>query len=85
VAEPDANLKEVEDLLGYAFRDSALLFQALCHRSYMNEQGLQPIDSNERLEFLGDSVVELAVTHLLYEDFPDLPEGELTKLRSPDT
>lgn len=81
--EPDPVLGEVEDLLGYKFNDPSLLFQALCHRSYVNENGMPYIDSNERLEFLGDSVVELAVTHLLFEDFPDLPEGELTKLRSP--
>lgn len=73
----------MENLLGYAFDDRAFLEQALRHRSYANEQGLPLIESNERLEFLGDSVIELAVTSMLYEDFPDYPEGELTKLRSP--
>ena len=81
--EPELVLGKVEDLLGYGFKDRSLLFQALCHRSYVNEKGLPYIESNERLEFLGDSVVELAVTHVLFEDFPELPEGELTKLRSP--
>lgn len=76
-------LSEVEKLLGYKFKDRSLLFLALCHRSYINEIGLPLIESNERLEFLGDSVVELAVTHVLYEDFPDYLEGELTKLRAP--
>ena len=80
---PEPVLEGVTDLLGYRFVDNHLLFQALCHRSYANEIGLPSIESNERLEFLGDSVVELAVTHLLFEDFPDYPEGELTKLRSP--
>lgn len=75
-------LEEVEGLLGYTFKDSSLLLQALCHKSYANEMGWPLIESNERLEFLGDSVVELAVTHLLFEEFPEYPEGELTKLRA---
>jgi ribonuclease-3 len=83
LTELDPILNGVEDLLGYNFKDRSILSQALCHRSYAYEKGLPPIESNERLEFLGDSVVELAVTHLLYEDFPDYFEGELTKLRSP--
>jgi len=73
----------VENLLGYTFDDRELLAQALSHRSYTNEKGRPLIESNERLEFLGDSVIELAVTHVLFEDFPEYPEGELTKLRSP--
>lgn len=76
-------VEALENILGYAFDDDSLLLQALCHRSYANEQGLPLIDSNERLEFLGDSVIELAVTHLLFEDFPESAEGELTKLRAP--
>jgi len=82
VNEPDKTVKAMEKILGYRFKDRSLLFKALCHRSYIYEQGLRPLDSNERLELLGDSVVELAVTHVLYEDFPDFPEGELTKVRS---
>jgi len=83
VNEHEDTLKAVEDVLGYEFRDRPLLLLALCHRSYTNEKGWPLIESNERLEFLGDSVVELAVTHLLYEDFPEYPEGELTKVRAP--
>lgn len=79
----EKNLTEVEKLLGYEFKDRSLLHLALCHRSYINELGLPLVESNERLEFLGDSVVELAITHVLYEDFPDYLEGELTKLRAP--
>lgn len=81
--EPDRTVEEVEKILGYQFDDRSLLFQALCHRSYVNERGWPILESNERLEFLGDSVIELAVTFVLYEDFPDYPEGELTKLRAP--
>jgi ribonuclease-3 len=83
VEEPEEALQIVEDILGYTFNDTSLLYLALRHRSYVNELGLPTIESNERLEFLGDSVVELSVTHVIYEDFPDYPEGELTKLRSP--
>jgi ribonuclease III len=83
VSEPIEAARRVEELLGYEFKHPMLLLQALCHRSYINEEGLPLLASNERLEFLGDSVVELAVTHVLYEDFPDYPEGELTKLRAP--
>lgn len=80
--EPDKSVEAMEKLLGYRFKDRSLLFMSLCHRSYINERGLPLLDSNERLEFLGDSVVELAVTHVLYEDFPDYAEGELTKVRA---
>lgn len=80
----DGNLvREVEEALGYRFADPALLLHALCHRSVVHEWGRPLIESNERLEFLGDSVVELAITHFLFEDYPDYPEGELTKLRAP--
>lgn len=76
-------LEGVEELLGYGFKDRAILLRALCHRSYVYENGLSPADSNERLEFLGDSVVELSASHMLFEDFPDFAEGELTKVRAP--
>jgi len=83
VEELESTLDSVEELLGYQFDDRRILLQSLCHKSYANERGWPLIDANERLEFLGDSVVELAVTHLIYEDFPDYAEGELTKLRAP--
>lgn len=75
-------LDAVEELLGYRFNDRKLLMQSLCHKSFANERGWPLIDANERLEFLGDSVVELSVTHLIFEDFPDYSEGDLTKLRA---
>ena len=83
VKEHENILEAVETTLGYKFRDRSLILLALCHRSYTNERGWPLTQSNERLEFLGDSVVEIAVTHMLYEDFPEYPEGELTKLRAP--
>ena len=82
VEEHENKLSAVEDVLGYEFHDRSLLLLALCHKSYSNEQGWPLTESNERLEFLGDSVVELAVTHMLYEDFPEDSEGELTKIRA---
>ncbi len=66
--------------LGYVFVDRALLSLALTHRSWCSEHAGYP--SNERLEFLGDSVLGLAVTHCIYHTYPDMPEGELAKLRA---
>ncbi len=63
------------------FKDRELLLQALTHSSFANEQPV-PVSSNERLEFLGDAVLELAVSELLMRAFPDLPEGDLTKKRA---
>jgi ribonuclease-3 len=74
------------EALGYSFRDPALLEQALTHRSYTNEatasQDAGPCPDNERLEFLGDAVLELCVSRLLYDRHPGLPEGNLTQLRA---
>ena len=58
------------------------MLQALTHSSYVNEKGLSPLESNERLEFLGDSVLEIVITDELFSGFPDLTEGELTKVRA---
>ena len=68
--------------MGLKFRDPQLLRQALVHRSYLNEQGGPPTDSYERLEYLGDAVIELTVSTELYRRFPTLSEGELTKSRA---
>jgi ribonuclease-3 len=66
--------------LGWTFRDASLLELALTHRSYCSEHGID--DSNERLEFLGDSVLGFVVTTYVYDEYPRLPEGELAKLRA---
>ena len=68
--------------LGVKFRDLSLLQQALVHRSYLNENPDLPLASNERLEFLGDAVLGFVVAEEIYQRFPDLSEGELTKFRS---
>jgi ribonuclease-3 len=74
--------QRLESALGLKFRDPALLQQALVHRSLLNEQGGQPEDSYERMEYLGDAVLELTVSTELFRRFPLLDEGDLTKLRS---
>jgi len=73
---------ELEELLGLHFRDKDLLTNAFIHRSYPNEHAECPFDSNERLEFLGDAVLELSVSEYLYHTYPNHPEGDLTNYRS---
>ena len=75
------NLDELQRIIGYRFNDAQLLSQALTHRSYINESK-NNLQNNERLEFLGDAIVELWSSDLLYSEFPSLAEGELTNLRS---
>ena len=75
-------LAKLEQAVGYKFRDKKILEQALRHRSYVNEHKLKRLDCNERLEFLGDAVLELISSEYLFGQFPQMPEGELTKLRA---
>lgn len=72
----------LEEKLGVAFSNKQLLLQALTHRSYLNENPDFELGHNERLEFLGDAVLELVVTEELYKRFPDKPEGDLTSFRA---
>jgi len=74
-------LSELEVILGFEFKNKDILKTSLTHRSYLNEHRNWPLPHNERLEFLGDAVLELAVTGYLYKTFSK-PEGELTNLRS---
>jgi ribonuclease-3 len=74
--------ERLEPVLGLRFRDPGLLQQALVHRSFLNEQEGSPYDSYERMEFLGDAVLELVISNELYQRCPDLAEGELTKSRA---
>ncbi len=76
------NLSSLESTLGFEFKNKDLLLQALTHRSFLNERPDFRLGHNERLEFLGDAVLELAVTEALYDRFPDKPEGELTSFRA---
>ena len=72
----------LEERLGYSFRNRALLETALTHSSYANENRASGIVCNERLEFLGDSVLGVTVAAFLYRHFPDMPEGRMTRLRA---
>ena len=78
----DTNLKELQASINYHFKDIYLLREALTHKSFAHEQPGTRSIGNERLEFLGDAVLELSITHILMERFPDYSEGTLTKLRA---
>lgn len=75
-------LKELEKRIGYHFQNPELLEKALRHSSYANEHKMNRIECNERLEFLGDAVLELVSSEHLFAQFPQMPEGELTRLRA---
>ena len=75
-------MEELEKKLGYTFRDPELLRAALYHSSYANEHRAGGITSNERLEFLGDAVLGFVTAEYLYAKHPDLPEGDLTRIRA---
>jgi ribonuclease III len=75
------DLQQFQEKIGFSFNDQDLLQQVFVHRSYLNEHKSYTLDHNERLEFLGDAVLELVVTDHLYRSFPN-PEGELTIWRS---
>lgn len=75
-------LEELEKRIGYHFQNISLLKQAITHSSYMNEQKIKKAGDYERLEFLGDAVLELISSEFLFRTHPDLPEGELTKMRA---
>jgi len=77
-----SDLKKLQSILGYEFKDESLLKHALTHSSMSNEEHTGRLGSNERLEFLGDAVLELASSDYFYAHFPEQPEGELTRLRA---
>jgi len=76
------DFSKLEDKLDLEFNDQDLLIQAFIHRSYLNEHSDFELDDNERLEFLGDAVLELVVTNYLFKNYPDKPEGDLTNWRA---
>lgn len=75
-------LQEFQKRIGYTFQSEKLLKQALTHSSYANERRLKKLSDNERLEFLGDAVLEIITSEFLFREYPDRTEGELTKLRA---
>lgn len=75
-------IKKIESLIRYEFKDKSLLIRALTHSSYSNEQKKNGYDNNERLEFLGDSVLSIIMSEYLYNTYKGLEEGQLTKIRA---
>ena len=78
----EEDLSVLEGSLGYRFSDKSLLKQALTHSSYANEHRKEKLSDNERLEFLGDAILEMVSSDLLYHSRPDMKEGQLSKLRA---
>jgi ribonuclease-3 len=78
----EKDFAEFEQLIGVKFKNPAILQQAFTHRSYLNENKSLKIGHNERLEFLGDAVLELVITHYLYEEYAEKNEGDMTSIRS---
>ena len=78
----ETDLGALESILEVVFKDKRLLLSAVTHRSYLNEHREADWEHNERLEFLGDAVLELVVTDYLFTEYPDKPEGELTAIRA---
>src|SRR3989338_7158831 len=76
------DLSKFEDRIGVYFKNKGLLQTAFTHRSFLNENRKGTTEHNERLEFLGDAVLELIATHFLYNKYPDKTEGDLTSYRS---
>ncbi len=81
-SEEKKRFRAIEKALGYSFRKKETLRRALTHKSHANEKRLPPSSHNERLEFLGDAVLELSISELLMERFPDYSEGQLSKFRA---
>ena len=75
-------IKELEKKIGYEFKNKELIWQALTHSSFSNEQKINKYKNYERLEFLGDAVLELLSSQFFFETYPEMPEGEMTRLRS---
>ncbi len=74
--------KALEGMVGYAFKEMSLLKQAVTHRSFANENRTQHIRDNERLEFLGDAILDLIISRYLFDKYPSMPEGDLSKIRA---
>lgn len=75
-------LSELEERIGYRYQNRTLLRQAMTHTSFVNEQKINKLGSYERIEFLGDAVLEMISSEFFYHTFPEMPEGNLTKLRA---
>src|ERR1035437_6080830 len=81
-ASPPGKLCDLENLLGYCFKNQRLLSQAVTHRSYVNEHEEQQLRNNESLEFLGDAVLGFLISSRIFHHYPELTEGELSKIKA---
>ena len=72
----------LEEVIGYKYKDRKLAIEALTHSSYANERKLNKIACNERLEYLGDAVLELVSSDYIFRNYPDMPEGKMSRLRA---
>ena len=77
-----SKLEELQEIIGYRFKREGLLRQALTHSSFANEKHIKKHSDNERLEFLGDAVLEVVSSEFLFKKYPDMPEGDMTKFRA---
>jgi ribonuclease III len=77
-----ASPRELEIIIGYSFRNRDLLLQALTHRSFVNEHEAEKLPNNESLEFLGDSVLGFVISSRIFQNYPELTEGELSKMKA---
>ena len=80
--KPHELMEELENKIGYRFKNYKLLKQSMTHSSYANEHRINKLTNNERLEFLGDAVLEIITSEYLYKNYPKLHEGDLTKMRA---
>ena len=78
----EKKLEALQQRIGYRFKDASLLQQAMSHSSYANEHRQEHLKDNERLEFLGDAVLEVTSSEFLFLEYPQMPEGDMTKLRA---
>ena len=78
----DLRVESLQERLGYQFSNEKLLQTALTHKSFSNENSANPVECNERLEFLGDAVLDLVISHQSFDEYPSLQEGELTRIRA---
>ncbi|MBN1315189.1 MAG: ribonuclease III [Anaerolineales bacterium] len=75
-------IQQFQNKIGYSFNDLRLLQRALTHRSYVNESPLDAVDDNERLEFLGDAILDVVTSEMLFHRYPEMPEGRMTSMRA---
>jgi len=82
MSEIDSAVNTIEDRIGYSFRNKELIREALTHSSFANERKINKLSCNERLEYLGDAVLELVSSDHIFRNYPDMPEGRMSKFRA---